>query len=57
MNVVQRAADYELADAVSDVWEPLLGEAYTALERSTPRSGDRDWYVSLLGRLREALGS
>lgn len=45
----------EQADVVSDVWDPLLREAYTALERSMPREGDSDWHQGVLRRLREAL--
>jgi hypothetical protein len=44
------------ADAASDVWEPLLREAYTQIERSTPRPGEQCDQDRILKKIKEALG-
>lgn len=52
------SADYDLADASSDVWEPLLIEACDALAASWQSPRDVN-YVKLwetLKRIEEALG-
>lgn len=47
----------DIAEAVSDIWEPLLREAHDMLCGTTPGPWGEDWPIRILvQKLKEALG-